>query len=77
MKRLIFLLALVMLLVMAFAPVAGAHDPTCGKDFGQLHKELAMEGKTGQIHKPGLAHNGAAGMCHQKDNVPHWNPIHP
>ena len=75
MKRMILLLALVLLLVMAFAPMASAHDPVCGEDFGQFHRSLAQEeGPMGQVHKPGLAHNGAAGLCHQKDNVPHWDP---
>ncbi len=77
MKRVLLVFALVLVMMLAVLPVAGAHTPVCGKDFGMLHKTLAQgEGPMGQSHKPGKAHNGAAGLCLLKD-VPHWNPTHP
>ena len=59
-KVLFVVLALVLVLALA-VPAFAAGPDDCA--YGELHKSLAQDGKTGKVHIPGQAHRGAAGLC--------------
>ncbi|MGD2078095.1 MAG: hypothetical protein PVH18_06910 [Chloroflexota bacterium] len=70
MKKVLFvglvLLIVAMMAMPAFADGPGASD--YGKGYGELHKELATSGATGQGperggHVPGQAHGGMTGIA--------------
>ena len=66
-RILTFSMAVLTALAMMAAPAVAAGPPgdgICGSAYGEFHRGLAQgEGPMGQLHKPGVAHHGAAGLC--------------